>query len=99
MAMTAVGRAAGAVVEEVAQAVPEMPGIMAGTQKPNYARAVDLAHQGGDPRDDRAFDAAGVLPLVLFASSSSSPARRRPSNRAGRDVDGRHRHGLFVASR
>ncbi|TXI74598.1 MAG: sodium-translocating pyrophosphatase [Dokdonella sp.] len=46
MTLKAVGRAAGRMVEEVRRQFAEMPGIMAGKEKPDYARCVSISTAG-----------------------------------------------------
>jgi K(+)-stimulated pyrophosphate-energized sodium pump len=46
MTMRAVGRAAGDMVEEVRRQFREKPGILAGTDKPDYARCVEISTAG-----------------------------------------------------
>ncbi len=61
LAIEAVGRAAGGVVEEVRRQFKEKPGIMDHTEQPDYARAVDIVTQSAQ----REMILPALIPIVI----------------------------------
>ena len=97
MAMMAVGRAAGAIVEEVRRQFREKPGIMQGTEKPDYARAVNML-TGAAIKEMVIPSMIPILsPLVLYGAVSLVADKSAALSAVGAMLMGVIITGLFVA--
>ncbi|CAO4151851.1 sodium-translocating pyrophosphatase [Methylorubrum aminovorans] len=97
IAMTAVGRAAGAVVEEVRRQFREKPGIMQGTDRPDYGRAVDMLTRAAIKEMIIPSLLPVLSPIVLFFVIQAIAGKSQAFATVGASLLGVILTGLYVA--
>jgi K(+)-stimulated pyrophosphate-energized sodium pump len=97
MGMTAVGRAGGAVVEEVRGQFRDNPGIMDGSVRPNYARTVDLVTRAAIREMILPSLLPVLAPIVVYFAIGAVAGRENGLAAVGALLLGVIVSGLFVA--
>lgn len=97
MGMMSVGRAGGKVVEEVRRQFKEHPGIMEGTEKPDYGRAVDMLTKAAIKEMIIPSLLPILSPIICFFAVDAIAGKSAAFSALGAMLLGVIVNGLFVA--